>query len=113
MTPAARPDHRVFAALGDPTRLLLLERLRAGKPRSIATLSEGTSLTRQAVTKHLRVLGEAGLVHDLRSGREHLYALAPAPIEQVAAWAHEFVQQWDARLDRLEQFLQNNPESKP
>jgi DNA-binding transcriptional ArsR family regulator len=122
MVPAPRPDPRVFAALGDATRLLLLDRLRGGQPRSIAALSEGTAMTRQAVTKHLHVLAEAGLVRDERRGREHCWALEPAPLGAVADWAAEFVQGWNDRIDNLEAYLRetapgaaspDNPGEKP
>jgi DNA-binding transcriptional ArsR family regulator len=63
----------VFAALGDSTRLALVARLRAGKPQSIAQLALGLPVTRQAVTKHLHVLSQAGLVRDFRRGRERLW----------------------------------------
>jgi len=99
------PDPRVFAALGDVTRLQLLARLRGGQARSITTLSAGTSLTRQAITRHLEVLADAGLVRDEKHGRERLFSLDPAPLAQVAEWADQFRRQWDDRLDRLESFL--------
>lgn len=99
------PDPRVFAALGDVTRLQLLDRLRGGQARSITTLSAGTSLTRQAITRHLEVLADAGLVRDEKHGRERLFSLDPAPLALVAEWADQFRRQWDDRLDRLEAFL--------
>lgn len=99
------PDARVFAALGDVTRLQLLDRLRGGQARSITTLSAGTSLTRQAITRHLEVLADAGLVRDEKHGRERLFSLDPAPLAVVAEWADQFRRQWDDRLDRLEAFL--------
>jgi DNA-binding transcriptional ArsR family regulator len=112
MTPAthSRPDPRVFAALGDATRLLLLDRLRSGQARSITALSAGISLTRQAVTRHLEVLEDAGLVRDARSGRERLFSLDPGPLVDVADWADQFRKQWDDRFDRLDTFLRANPE---
>ena len=77
----------VFAALGDETRLSVLARLCDGEPQSIARLTAGTELTRQAVTKHLRVLEGVGVVRSVRSGRESLFALEPAPMERrVAIW---------------------------
>ena len=71
----------VFAALGDETRLSLVAKLCGGKPRSISQLTEGSRLTRQAITKHLRVLERAGIVHSLRTGRESLFEFDPEPIE--------------------------------
>src|SRR5258705_7923524 len=76
----ARDHAPLFAALGDRTRLALLARLSGGSPLSISRLSEGSPVTRQAITKHLRVLQSAGLVRGERSGRERLFRLAPVPL---------------------------------
>ena len=73
----------MFAALGDETRLSVLAKLSRGEPQSISRLTAGTSLTRQAVTKHLRVLESAGVVRSVRVGRESLFELEPQPIEEV------------------------------
>jgi DNA-binding transcriptional ArsR family regulator len=73
----------VFAALGDETRLSVLARLCNGVPQSISRLTAGTNLSRQAVTKHLRVLANAGMVRCVRVGRESLFELEPQPIEEV------------------------------
>ena len=80
-TTVPRADYApLFAALGDETRLALIGRLSRGRPCSIAQLTSGTKLTRQAVTKHLRVLEGAGVVACMRSGRQSLYALDPTPL---------------------------------
>jgi DNA-binding transcriptional ArsR family regulator len=97
---------RIFAALGDETRLSLVARLSEGAPRSIAQLTEGTRLTRQAVTKHLRVLEDARIVHSVRAGRESLFELDPRPIRQVAEYAELVSAQWDQALARLKQFVE-------
>ncbi|HKE94287.1 MAG TPA: metalloregulator ArsR/SmtB family transcription factor, partial [Povalibacter sp.] len=73
----------IFAALGDETRLALIAKLSDGRPCSIAQLTDGTELTRQAITKHLRVLEGARLVRGVRAGRESLFELDPAPIREV------------------------------
>ena len=73
----------MFAALGDETRLSVLARLSDGEPQSISRLTAGTSLTRQAVTKHLRVLEGAGVVRSVRAGRESLFELEPKPLDDV------------------------------
>jgi DNA-binding transcriptional ArsR family regulator len=73
----------VFAALGDATRLWLVTKLCCGQPQSISQLSKGSKLTRQAITKHLRVLETAGVVRSVRSGRESLYEFEPEPIEEI------------------------------
>src|SRR6476661_10165922 len=71
----------VFAALGDPTRLKLVAVLCAGGAFSIAQLTANTDISRQGVTKHLHVLAEAGVVRDVKVGRERLWQLDPAQIE--------------------------------
>ena len=98
-----RMDHlaRLFAALGDRTRLSLLSRLSDGQARSIARLSDDTSLTRQAITKHLRVLEGAGLVRSARVGRESRYAFRGERIAEARAYLDGVSRQWDEALGRL------------
>jgi DNA-binding transcriptional ArsR family regulator len=96
----------VFAALGDRTRLSLLKKLSGGESQSIARLSTDTNLTRQAVTKHLRVLEEAGLVIVNRIGRESQYAFRPEPIAAVRSYLDGVSQQWDDALGRLRAFVE-------
>jgi DNA-binding transcriptional ArsR family regulator len=91
----------VFAALGDATRLSVVGRLSRGRPQSISRLTAGTGLSRQAVTKHLRVLSDAGVVRNVRVGRESLFALEPQPIEELRAYLGEVSEQWDEALMRL------------
>ena len=91
----------LFAALADPTRLALLERLADGRPRPIVALAAGRALTRQAVTKHLAVLAGAGLVARRPAGRETLYALRPERLAEARAWLDEVGAQWDDALARL------------
>lgn len=91
----------VFAALGDETRLLLLARLRTGERFSIAQLTRGSRLTRQAVTKHLRVLENVGIVHGTRAGRESLFEFDSQPIEEVRSYLDQVSGQWDLTLSRL------------
>jgi len=76
----------VFAALGDPTRLALLDKLTAGEARSIARLTVGTRLTRQAITKHLRVLADAGVVRSVKVGRESQFALELERLDDAKAY---------------------------
>lgn len=97
----------VFAALGDETRLSVLGRLSAGTPQSISRLTEGTYLSRQAVTKHLRVLETVGVVRSIRAGRENLFALEPKPIEDARKYLDEVSRQWDDALGRLKAFVEN------
>lgn len=104
--PKPRTYAPIFAALGDETRLNLVTKLAAGQPQSIAQLTDGTELTRQAVTKHLRVLEGARLVRSVRSGRESLFELDPAPIRAVRDYAEVVSQQWDDALMRLKEFVE-------
>jgi DNA-binding transcriptional ArsR family regulator len=91
----------VFAALGDATRLSVLAKLCGGEPQSIARLTAGTKLTRQAVTKHLRVLESAGVVRSARVGRESRFELDPQPIEDLREYLDQVSRQWDDALARL------------
>ena len=91
----------VFAALGDRTRLELLRRLADGRARSIAALSTGLAVSRQAVTKHLRVLEGVGLVRSLRAGRETRFAYRPETAAQAATWLETVSAQWDEALESL------------
>lgn len=96
----------VFAALGDETRLAILARLCEGGPWSIARLTDGTSVTRQAVTKHLEVLAGAGLVRDARRGRERLWALTPDRLYEARGAMDELSRRWDEALGRLKAFVE-------
>ena len=96
----------VFAALGDETRLAVLGKLLSGEPQSIARLTLGTNLSRQAVTKHLRVLADAGIVRSVRVGRESLFEIEPKPIAEVRDYFDEVSRQWDAALARLKAHLE-------
>jgi DNA-binding transcriptional ArsR family regulator len=96
----------VFAALGDETRLSLVAKLCAGQPRSISQLTAGTRLTRQAITKHLRVLESAGIVHGVRTGRESLFEFDPQPMEQIKNYIDLVSEQWDQTLSRLKLFVE-------
>jgi DNA-binding transcriptional ArsR family regulator len=91
----------MFAALGDETRLSMLAKLSQGRPMSIARLTAGTRLSRQAVTKHLRVLADAGVVSSARRGRESLFALEPRPLEALRNYLDRVSRQWDDALARL------------
>ena len=97
----------VFAALGDETRLSLVVKLSAGKPHSISQLTEGSRLTRQAITKHLRVLESVGIVHAVRTGRESLFELDPQPMEEVREYLDLVSKQWDQALSRLKSFVED------
>jgi DNA-binding transcriptional ArsR family regulator len=96
----------VFAALGDPTRLSLVAKLCGGEPCSISQLTGDTKLTRQAVTKHLRVLERARIVHSTRRGRESHFAFNPKPIEEIKTYLDLVSLQWDEALGRLRAFVE-------
>src|SRR5512146_2155582 len=96
---------RVFAALGDTTRLALLEKLSSGTPYSISRLTSGSQMTRQAITKHLRVLQGAGIVHSIRKGRESLFEFDPKPIVELKDYLDKVSQHWDERLVRLKELV--------
>ena len=102
----------IFAALGDRTRLGLISRLAGGEPMSITELTLGTDITRQAITRHLEVLADAGLVRGRRHGRERLWELdrkrlelARRAIDRISAW-------WDERLGGLKTSLEEPGESR-
>jgi DNA-binding transcriptional ArsR family regulator len=96
----------MFAALGDATRLRLVGRLSVDGPLSIARLSEGAGVTRQAVTKHLHALGEAGLVRHARRGRERIWELEPKRLEKAQLYLSEIADEWDAAISRLKVFVE-------
>jgi DNA-binding transcriptional ArsR family regulator len=96
----------VFAALGDTTRLGLLGRLSADGPLSITRLSEGTGVTRQAITRHLHALGRVGLVRDARKGRERVFALDLKRLEKARKYLDHVAAQWEAAGARLKAFVE-------
>ena len=106
------PDHRrrarVFAALGDETRLALVDRLGGGR-RSITQLARGSTVTRQAVSKHLRVLEHAGLVRGVREGRRRVYALEPGGLGAVREYLESFSKRWGDARGRLKTFVEIDP----
>ena len=96
----------VFAALGDATRLTLLRRLSVDGPLSITRLSEGTGVTRQAITKHLDTLGDAGLVRSAWIGRERVWDLDLKRLERAKQYLDQVSAQWDAAANRLKAFVE-------
>jgi DNA-binding transcriptional ArsR family regulator len=96
----------IFAALGDETRLSLIGTLSGGEPQSISRLAQGSQLTRQAITKHLRVLEGAGMVQSIRAGRENLFELRPKPLKDAQAYLERVSGQWDDALGRLKSFVE-------
>lgn len=99
----------VFAALGDATRLRLIARLCVDGPLSIVRLSEGAGVTRQAITKHLHALADAGLVRGSRRGRERIWELEPRRIERTRRYLKDISNEWDAAIGRLKAFVEEKP----
>lgn len=97
----------IFAALGDETRLSLVAKLSGGQKQSITELSNDHKLTRQAITKHLRVLEDAGIVRNIRSGRESLFELDTEPINDLKEYLDSVSEQWDKALSRLKMFVED------
>jgi DNA-binding transcriptional ArsR family regulator len=96
----------VFAALGDETRLRLIARLCDEGPLSIARLSDGADVTRQAITKHLNSLADAGLVRGTNVGRERIYEIEKKRLEKARVYLDQISTQWDAVIDRLKDFVE-------
>ncbi len=97
----------MFAALADETRLALVGKLAAGSPQSISRLAADSRLTRQAITKHLRVLEEAGIVLSSRAGRESLFQFRPDPMKQLQRYIERISAEWDGALARLKAFVED------
>ncbi|HET7838336.1 MAG TPA: metalloregulator ArsR/SmtB family transcription factor [Rectinemataceae bacterium] len=105
--PALARAAPVFWALGDPTRLGLMARLSAEGPLSIARLTEGFGVTRQAITKQLAVLAGAGLVSDERRGRERVWSLEPGSVAEARRCLDEIAGQWEGALERMRKYLED------
>lgn len=99
--PSVQRSAPVFAALGDETRLRLIAVLCAGGAMSITRLTSATDVTRQAVTKHLHVLADAGLIHDVKVGRQRLWTFDPAQLDEARHSLDVIAQQWDHALMKL------------
>jgi DNA-binding transcriptional ArsR family regulator len=105
MKPARRNQPDVFRAIADPTRRAILDRLRAG-PAPVNALAADFRQSRPAISKHLRVLREARLVDEQRSGRERLYELTPRPLQQIAGWVEGYRSFWLVSLGNLKRYLE-------
>lgn len=93
-----------FRAVADPTRRAMLDLLRAGE-RSVTALCEPFAVSQPAISQHLKVLREAGLVSVRRDGRIHYYKLEPLPLREVADWIDHYEQFWDDKLEALGAYL--------
>jgi DNA-binding transcriptional ArsR family regulator len=102
---SSRLLNRTFAALADPTRRRILEHLAQGD-HCVTDLARPYAMSLPAVSKHLRVLENAGLVRRRRSGRVHSLKLQAAPMKQASQWIEEYRRFWEERFDRLDEYLQ-------
>jgi DNA-binding transcriptional ArsR family regulator len=108
--PASKPLRNcapLFAALGDEVRLRLIAVLCVGGAMSITQLTSGTAITRQAITKHLGVLAAAGLVRDVKVGRERLWEFEPAQLDEARRSLEAIAQKWDHALAKLKRAVEN------
>jgi len=97
----------VVAALGDPTRLRIVARLSVDGPASIARLTQEAEVTRQAVTKHLQALEDAGVVQSAREGRERIWELRPRRLAEIRRCLEQVSLQWDGTIERLRAFVED------
>lgn len=102
---SAEPSHKVFQAIADPTRRNLLKLLSQGE-MPVTVISSHFPMTRTAVSKHLRVLSDAGLVNERKVGRETRYILNPEPLREVKDWLQFFELYWENKLSALERYLE-------
>lgn len=105
---ASKTGAPIFAALGDTTRLRIVARLSEGGPLSIARLTDGEAMSRQAITKHLAVLADAGLVRDVWRGRERLWELVPAPLITARRYLDLVSERWNTALARLARLVESD-----
>jgi DNA-binding transcriptional ArsR family regulator len=99
----------LFAALGDPVRLAMVARLCTDGPLPTISLKQGTPVSRQAVTKHLRMLEDAGLVQSQRVGRDRLWQIETRQLTEVRRYLDQISAQWDATVERLRRFVEDEP----
>ena len=104
------PSLDVFRAVSDPTRRQILDLLTEGE-RAVRDLITAFSMTQPAISQHLKILREAGLVEDRREGRLRIYSLRPEPLRAIYDWAQHFEQFWDERLDELGDYLDRESEA--
>ena len=100
----------LFAALGDETRLHIVAKLCADGPLSITRLTDGSSVSRQAITKHLQALSDVGLVRSQRAGRERIWELQTRRLAEVRGYLEQISKQWDEAIGRLQSFVEKAPD---
>jgi DNA-binding transcriptional ArsR family regulator len=106
-------DDRVFAALANSTRREVLRLLRESGPQPVQSLADHFDMRRPSLSEHLRVLREAGLVSEQRSGRQRIYRLEAAPLAEVQDWLHPYERFWRERLKGLGDLLDRMPDDDP
>lgn len=103
------PKHDVFQAIADPTRRSIIKLLAGiGKEMSIAAIVEHFPVSRTAITKHLQVLSDAGLVSSRKVGRETRYKLQPAPLAELKQWLSYFEEYWETKLLNLKEYVEQD-----
>jgi DNA-binding transcriptional ArsR family regulator len=112
VTAEPKGSAHLFAALGDETRLRLVSRLSDGGPMSITRLTEGSNVTRQAITKHLRMMEGSGLVRSTRHGRESVWQLDQRRLEDARRYLDMISKQWDDALLRLREFVEDGQDER-
>lgn len=105
-------EQRVFIALADPTRRFVIEKLSAGGTTTATELAEELPISRQAVSKHLKILEEANLVTTRQKGRERLYSLSPQPLSEAVGWVAAVNERWTSRLRALHDYLASEQDDK-
>jgi DNA-binding transcriptional ArsR family regulator len=110
--PSAPPAANVFAAIADPTRRALLRRLADDGPRNVSELLSPFRISQPAVSKHLRILRETGLVRSRRQGRVRIYEIEASQLQQVYDWVAHFERFWDQKLDALGAYLDRQKQKK-
>lgn len=105
------PKHDIFQAIADPTRRELLS-LLANREMPVTIISEHFPISRTAVSKHLHILAEAGLVTERKVGRETRYKLQPEPLKELKQWLSYYERFWDDKLTALKNFVENNKNTK-
>jgi DNA-binding transcriptional ArsR family regulator len=104
---SSEPERDRFQAIADPTRRVMLSRLRGGGELRASAVAEGFALTQPALSKHLRILREAGLVRVTERGRERLYALDPGGFADIIDWVATFETFWPEKLEALGRHLRS------
>src|SRR3954469_15017637 len=102
----------VLAAVSHPSRRAILARLSRGSAR-VTEIAAPFDMSLNAVSKHLKVLEQAGLVHRERRGREHVMELRPGPLREVSTWLHPYERFWSGQLDRIEEHFRTKGKPRP